>query len=84
MRLFIANVLWIMIYDTVSAHQDIHDDIKAGVKSMAIRFSDGTRKLVAILATVQVALLLYAGWGLVYRQYISSLPVVGLRSSWVP
>ena len=63
MSLFIANVLWTMIYDTVYAHQDIRDDIKAGVKSMAVRFSDSTKKLAAILATVQVALLLYAGWG---------------------
>ena len=63
MSLFIANVLWTMIYDTVYAHQDIRDDIKAGVKSMAIRFSDSTKKLAAILATMQVALLLYAGWG---------------------
>ena len=52
MSLFIANVLWTMIYDTVYAHQDIRDDIKAGVKSMAIRFSDSTKKLAAILATM--------------------------------
>ena len=83
MSLFIANVLWTMIYDTVSAHQDVRDDIKAGVKSMAVRFSDSTKKLGAILAKVQVALLL-AGWELVCRQFISSLPVLGLRSPWLP
>ena len=63
MSLFVANILWTMIYDTIYAHQDIRDDIKAGVKSMAIRFSDSTKKLAAILATVQIALLLCAGWG---------------------
>ena len=60
MSLFIANVLWTMKYDTVSTHQDIRDDIKAGVKTMAVRFSDSAKKLAAILATVQVALLLHA------------------------
>lgn len=59
--LFIANILWTMIYDTVYAHQDVVDDIKAGVKSMAVRFADSTKLLAAILATAQVALLLVAG-----------------------
>ncbi|KAL9065872.1 MAG: hypothetical protein Q9161_007925 [Pseudevernia consocians] len=60
--LFIANILWTMIYDTVYVHQDIRDDIKAGVKSMAIRFADSTKELAAILATIQVTLLLTTGW----------------------
>ena len=62
MSLFIANVSWTMIYDTVYAHQDIRDDIKAGVKSMAVRFADSTKELAAILAIIQVALLCCAGW----------------------
>ena len=60
--LFLANVSWTMIYDTVYAHQDILDDIRAGVKSMAIRFADSTKELTATLATIQVALLCYTGW----------------------
>ena len=61
MSLFIANILWTMIYDTVYAHQDIRDDIKAGVKSMAIRFANSTKQLAATLATIQVALLFVTG-----------------------
>lgn len=61
MSLFTANILWTMIYDTVYAHQDIRDDIKAGVKSMAIRFADSTKQLAAILAIIQVTLLFVAG-----------------------
>lgn len=60
--LFIANISWTMIYDTIYAHQDIRDDIKAGVKSMAIRFANSTKELTATLATIQVALLCYTGW----------------------
>ena len=62
MSLFVANILWTMIYDTVYAHQDIRDDIKAGVKSMAIRFADSTKQLATTLAAIQVALLSYTGW----------------------
>ena len=60
--LFTANVLWTIIYDTIYAHQDIRDDVKAGVKSMAVRFADSTKTLTAVLATVQVALLIITGW----------------------
>ena len=62
MSLLAANILWTMIYDTVYAHQDVQDDIKAGVKSMAVRFADSTKELAATLATIQIALLSNAGW----------------------
>ncbi len=61
MSLFFASVLWTMIYDTVYAHQDIRDDIRAGVKSMAIRFAGSTKQLAVTLATIQVALLFVTG-----------------------
>ncbi|CAD6588930.1 MAG: Para-hydroxybenzoate--polyprenyltransferase, mitochondrial precursor (PHB:polyprenyltransferase) [Alectoria sarmentosa] len=62
MSLFAANVLWTMIYDTIYAHQDIEDDVKAGVKSMAVRFADSIKLLVSFLAVVQVLLFAVAGW----------------------
>lgn len=60
--LFAANVLWTIIYDTIYAHQDIRDDVDAGVKSMAVRFADSTKILAATLAAAQVALLVVTGW----------------------
>ena len=60
--LFMANVLWTVVYDTIYAHQDIKDDVKAGVKSMAVRFADSTKTLASVLAVFQVALLLATGW----------------------
>ena len=60
--LFTANVLWTIIYDTIYAHQDIRDDVKAGVKSMAVRFADTTKLLAATLAAAQLALLVLTGW----------------------
>ena len=60
--LFVANILWTIGYDTVYAHQDIQDDIKAGVKSMAVRFADSTKLLVSILSFFQICLLGLVGW----------------------
>lgn len=56
-----AEILWTMIYDTIYAHQEINDDIKAGVRSMAVRFRDTTKMMCSILAVFQVALLVGAG-----------------------
>ncbi|OTB02097.1 hypothetical protein M426DRAFT_13801 [Hypoxylon sp. CI-4A] len=70
MALFGANVLWTITYDTVYAHQDIEDDEKAGVKSMALRFRNNTKLLASLLTTGQVGLLvlcgLWAGFGALY------------------
>ena len=59
--LFFANVLWTMVYDTIYAHQDTKDDVKAGVKSMAVRFKDSTKLLTSVLAVGIVGLLATAG-----------------------
>lgn len=36
MSLTVACVLWTAIYDTIYAHQDLADDMKLGLKSMAV------------------------------------------------
>ncbi|RYP69050.1 hypothetical protein DL769_005368 [Monosporascus sp. CRB-8-3] len=42
---YLANVCWTIVYDTVYAQQDVEDDAKAGVRSMAVRFRGSTRTL---------------------------------------
>lgn len=59
--LYGANCLWTVIFDTVYAHQDIKDDIKAGVKSLAVRLGDKTKLGCGILSAIQVGLLIAAG-----------------------
>lgn len=59
--LVLANVSWTMVYDTIYAHQDIKDDINAGVKSMAVRFQDNTKLVTSGLGAVLVSLLVAAG-----------------------
>ncbi|MCB1821019.1 MAG: 4-hydroxybenzoate octaprenyltransferase [Candidatus Competibacteraceae bacterium] len=60
--LFLANVVWSVIYDTEYAMVDREDDLKIGVKSTAILFSERDKQIIGYL---QVALLtLLVGIGL--------------------
>jgi 4-hydroxybenzoate polyprenyltransferase len=47
--LFLATVLWVVVYDTQYAMTDRDDDRKIGVKSTAILFGDSDRTIIAIL-----------------------------------
>lgn len=53
--LFIATVLWAVIYDTMYAMVDRADDLRIGVKSTAILFGDADR---IIIGGMQVTLLI--------------------------
>lgn len=58
---YIASILWSVIFDTVYAHQDAKDDVKAGVRSLAVRLGDRTKQALSVLAATQVMLLFAAG-----------------------
>jgi 4-hydroxybenzoate polyprenyltransferase len=47
--LFIANLLWVTVYDTIYAMVDRDDDVKIGVRSTAILFGDSDRHIIAAL-----------------------------------
>jgi 4-hydroxybenzoate polyprenyltransferase len=47
--LFIANILWSVIYDTEYAMVDREEDIKAGAKSTAILFADADLVIIGVL-----------------------------------
>jgi 4-hydroxybenzoate polyprenyltransferase len=54
-EIYLATILWALIYDTMYAMVDRDDDLRIGVKSTAILFGDLDRVL---LATLQVFMLL--------------------------
>lgn len=58
---YLACVAWTVVYDTIYAHQDLKDDIKAGVKSMAVRFQHSAKTVLFSTAALQVLLLVAAG-----------------------
>lgn len=59
--LFIANVIWSVVYDTFYAMVDREDDLKVGIKSTAVLFGDADRMILGILQTTVIAILLLVG-----------------------
>jgi 4-hydroxybenzoate polyprenyltransferase len=81
--MFIAVILWAVVYDTMYAMVDREDDLRLGVRSTAILFGDADRVLLGIMQ----ALLLLALW-LVGRQaglggwYVAGLAIAAGLSLW--
>lgn len=59
--LFVATVIWALIYDTQYAMVDRPHDIKIGVKSTAILFGDLDRLIIGILQVTMLGILLLVG-----------------------
>jgi 4-hydroxybenzoate polyprenyltransferase len=81
--MFIAVILWAMVYDTMYAMVDRDDDLRLGVRSTAILFGDADRHMIGAMQ----ALLWIALW-LVGRQaglggwYIAGLAFAAGLSAW--
>ncbi|CAD6575409.1 MAG: hypothetical protein ASARMPRED_007219 [Alectoria sarmentosa] len=58
--LFLASTMWTIIYDMIYAHQDLDDDIKAGIKSMAVLYQQSAKNLLWIVLAA-ISCLLTAG-----------------------
>lgn len=58
--LYASNVVWTVLYDFIYAHMDVRDDVKAGIKSIALAHDQSKRLLVG-LAAAQVGFLTAAG-----------------------
>ncbi|KAK4989697.1 Para-hydroxybenzoate--polyprenyltransferase, mitochondrial precursor (PHB:polyprenyltransferase) [Elasticomyces elasticus] len=58
--LYASNVAWTVLYDMIYAHMDIRDDVKAGIKSIALAHAS-SKTFLAGLAIAQVGLLAVAG-----------------------
>lgn len=59
--LYTSNVAWTVLYDMIYAHMDIKDDVKAGIKSIALRHEKNTKAVLSGLGAVQIGLLVAAG-----------------------
>jgi 4-hydroxybenzoate polyprenyltransferase len=59
--LYLAVLLWALVYDTMYAMVDIEDDLKIGVKSTAILFGKRVREITAGLQIIILGLLLSVG-----------------------
>lgn len=59
--LYTSNIAWTVCYDMIYAHMDIKDDVKAGIKSIALAHAANTKAVLSGLAVTQVGLLAAAG-----------------------
>jgi len=59
--LYLACIIWTVIYDTIYAFQDINDDLQIGVKSAAIKFKNNPQKILISLSLVMFLILIYLG-----------------------
>ncbi len=59
--LYIANLLWTVVYDTLYAMVDRDDDLKIGIKSTAILFGQHDKLIVGILQGLTLLTLFMAG-----------------------
>ncbi|MHC1481630.1 4-hydroxybenzoate octaprenyltransferase [Frateuria aurantia] len=78
--LFLANVLWSVIYDTQYALVDREDDLRAGNKSTAILFGDGVRAALGLLILVFLAAMFMVGVraGLAWPYWLALAGTAGL------
>lgn len=62
--LFVINILWTVVYDTLYAMVDRDDDLKIGVKSSAILFGRFDKLIIGVLQFLSLVLLIALGWWL--------------------
>ena len=67
--LMLANIFWVLAYDTMYAMADKQDDLKIGVKSTAIFFGQYDRIMVLVCQIIVMVLLVYVGNKLKLNSY---------------
>ncbi|MFU8894988.1 MAG: 4-hydroxybenzoate octaprenyltransferase [Gammaproteobacteria bacterium] len=81
--MFIAVILWAVVYDTMYAMVDREDDLKLGIRSTAILFGDADRFMIgAMQALLWAALWLVGHQGELGGWYMAGLVVAGGLSLW--
>ncbi|GJT90912.1 polyprenyltransferase 1 [Tanacetum coccineum] len=74
--LYLSEVFWTLVYDTIYAHQDKQDDKIVGVKSTALRFGDSTKYWVTGFGISCITSLVLSGFnanlGLPYYVFLAA------------
>lgn len=85
--LFLANLVWVVAYDTEYAMVDRDDDLLIGVKSTAILFGELDRLMIGVLQGLFVALLWLMGHQIgfspVYDGFIGLIACLLLYQQWL-
>jgi 4-hydroxybenzoate polyprenyltransferase len=85
--MFVASVVWVIIYDTLYAMVDRDDDLKIGVNSSAIVFADLDRLIIALLQITMLAALYLMGeslhFGTAYAAALIASALFFLYQQWL-
>lgn len=76
--IYVATVLWALIYDTMYAMADREDDLKIGVKSTAILFGDADRHIIGVLQGMMLITLYLIGMQAQFSWFYTLALVVSL------
>lgn len=60
--LFVANLFWVLAYDTIYALVDLPDDLKIGIKTSAITFGTKVIEIIMLSYAIFITLMLYIGY----------------------
>lgn len=86
-ELYLAAILWALVYDTQYAMVDRDDDLKLGVKSTAILFGQQDRLIIGLLQVLLLLVLLKVGHearlGLTYLLGLAAGGVSVLHQQWL-
>ena len=78
--LFLANLLWVVVYDTQYAMVDREDDLEVGIKSTAILFGEADTRIILGLQVVCLLCFLATGvsfnLGIIYFLSIAAVAVL--------
>jgi|TARA_R110000851_G_scaffold333533_1_gene515327 4-hydroxybenzoate polyprenyltransferase len=81
--LWVGAVLWQVGYDTIYAYVDVHDDLKLGVKSAAMRFAEHGKLWISGIYAVTLALWIYSGIALnLSWPYFVIMAAIGAHFVW--
>jgi 4-hydroxybenzoate polyprenyltransferase len=85
--MFVATIVWVIIYDTLYAMVDRDDDLKIGVNSSAIVFADLDRFIIGVLQLTMLAALWLMGeslhFGAAYRAALIASAFFFLYQQWL-
>lgn len=76
--IYVATVLWALIYDTMYAMADREDDVKIGVKSTAILFGEADRHIIGVLQAMMLLTLYLIGVQVAFSLFYSTALAISL------
>ncbi|OJJ43898.1 hypothetical protein ASPZODRAFT_73709 [Penicilliopsis zonata CBS 506.65] len=79
--LYLASLLTTVIFESIFAHQNIKDDLKTGVRSLALYLGPRAKQWLSFLASIQVCLTLAVGFSCGFSLLYYTISCGGLAIS---